>query len=149
MSPRVNPNQVCEVCRGTGHSYVEHPDGTLTEIECQYCHGLKDSSWVLDKAKAREHAKGMVKVCIVAYLVFLWLSNGVWGGSDLMFLAHCLAWLTGIGALVWWSLNRKPKAPKASKHAPGFTEPREQVMGATFLGGVLLKSKWDHRHPRA
>src|SRR5882672_7075018 len=150
---RVDPKQVCEVCRGTGKSYVEHPDGTLTEVVCGYCKGRKDSTWVEERFWAREYTEGTVKGLIVCYFVALVITNGLpfWSlagdGPPAMFVLHCLAWFVGIAGLVWWFCNPAAKRKaKAAKHAPGFTEPREQIMGAVLMGGALLKHEWDRNH---
>lgn len=151
---RVDPKQGCEVCRGTGKGYVEHPDGTLTEIVCQYCHGRKDSTWVEERFWANEHKEHLVKAGIVVWFVALVVTNGLpfWslagdGGSG-MFLLHTAAWFLGIGGLVWWFCTPAAKKAKTKppRHAPGFTEDQEKLAGAVFLGGALLKGKWDQAH---
>lgn len=149
---RYNPD-CCEVCRGTGKSYLEHPDGSLTEVVCGYCKGRKDSTWVKERFQKREHNKTTGKWLVAAYFAFLIFSNGwpFWSvsgdGPAVLFALHCLFWLGGFAAFTWVlvspKLNRKPRV---RKHAPGFTEPREKLMGGAFVGGALLKGKWDQTH---
>lgn len=142
----------CAVCRGTGKGYIEHPDGTLTEIACTYCHGRQDDTWVADHRRRSWNRLTKFKLGIGVYMALLVLTNGIpaWSvngdGPPAAFVLHCLAWLIGLAGCYWWLINRKVKAPRPSKHAPGFTDDREVLMGGAFLGGALLKTKWDSTH---
>jgi len=140
----------CEVCRGTGKTYLEHADGSLSEQVCPYCHGRKDTTWLAERYRARQDHKRLVKLGILAYLAFLLLTNGIhaWGlqaPSPYMFLAHVGAWLVGIAGLVWWYTHPKAKPGKARKPNP-LTTDQEKLFGAALMGGALLKADWKRHH---
>ena len=152
---RYDPAIPCTICQGTGKAYVEHPDGTLTETECGYCKGTGNSAWVDQRVWSHQYTNHVAKVGIVAYLVLLlapivinFLSVSV-DGPPWAFAMRCLAWGLGIFGLFWIYMNPKArKHRRAPKHAPGFTEDRERLAGGAFLGGVLLKGKWDEAHKK-
>ena len=53
-----NLNDVpCNVCRGTGKTYLEHDDGSLSEQSCPYCKGAKNTVWVKERVR---HGQGRV-----------------------------------------------------------------------------------------
>jgi hypothetical protein len=139
-------NVPCEICEGTGKTYLEHPDGSLSEQPCPYCQGRKDSTWLAERYRARQDHKQQMKVAICVYFGLLLLTNGIhaWGlqaPSPYMFLVHVGAWLVGFAGLAWWYINPK-KGNKARRPHP-LTTDREKLMGGALLGGVLLKHEWD------
>src|SRR5215831_14851411 len=107
----------CGVCRGTGHTYLEHADGSLSEEVCPYCHGAQNSTWRHDAWAGRNSRTAGIKVVIWSYLGLYLLSFGghVWAHSAGFKLAHILLALPILVGLVWiWvhpGPRRRPKRP--------------------------------------
>lgn len=139
----------CNICRGSGKTYLEHTDGSLSEQPCPYCKGRKHSTWVQERTAQRRSAIGVGKVLISAYMVLLVVTNGLpfWSlapsANNGLFALHIVAWVVGLCGLVWWFTHPKPK-PK--KKANPLTTDRERLMGAAVMGGVLLKSEIQQHH---
>lgn len=152
----INPKHGCEVCRGTGRSFIEDANGTLTEIECQYCHGRKDSTWVAERAQVRQvaernHRWGL-KAGILAYWGFLYLTrNWSWwhlggNGPDLAQLVQVAFWLVGFALIVVWFVNPAPAPPK-TRRPDHFTTDHERNVATAWMAGIALKGVYDrHRH---
>jgi hypothetical protein len=141
----------CEICQGTGTTYLEHEDGSLSEQPCPYCKGRKDSTWLAERHRARRDGQKLMKVGICAYFGFLLLTNGIhaWGlqaPSPYMFLVHVAFWLVGFVGLAWWYITPKPrkKTPQQISRER-FTSDKEKLFGAAYLGGALLKAEWHHK----
>src|SRR5438034_11830010 len=95
--------QTCGVCRGTGHTYVEHDDGTLSQAPCPYCRGRKTNVWVPERAQEADKRLGARKGMIAAFVGFLFLTNGwePWGltnttANTWLYLFHIGLWFLGI-----------------------------------------------------
>jgi hypothetical protein len=128
---KFDPAIPCQVCRGTGKTYVEHEDGSLSEIECRYCKGRKDSTWVDERFWARQGHNRWKKAAVVVYFLLLLETNGLnfWSlsgdGPAWGFALHIAAWFVGFLGLYWWVGNtrarkhRKQASPRTVRCSTG------------------------------
>ena len=140
----------CPVCRGTGSTYLEHPDGSLAEQPCPYCKGRKDQTWVPEFHQARANRQTKTrhrgKLLIAAFLFLLWETRGWLGGvSEMLSLLWIAMFIGGLVGLGWWYAHPKPGSGKAAppRKPDPMTTPEEKLMGGALLGGAFLKHEWE------
>ena len=151
MTTTTKTTKPCRICRGTGHTFLEHEDGSLSEQVCPYCKGRKDSTWVAERKDTREIKRLSVKAGICFYLVALIATNGLtfWNiGNTManpdMIVLHIAVWLLFIVGCGWWYTHPEPSKKKAKakrQHAPGFSDDKEAILGAIVVGGAVLKAE--------
>jgi hypothetical protein len=120
----------CALCYGRGWVMQEDSAGMPThEIACPYCHGQRSAGWVVERRQSKFNAwdKRRNLLIIATVAAFVWPYLG------LFVIA---------GWVAYW-INRRPKEEKPgyhSKHAPGFTDEREQTALGIFAAGVGIRS---------
>lgn len=137
----------CRICRGTGTTYEEHPDGSLSEHACPYCKGTADSVWVKERFDVRTNKVSNFKLGIAGYAIALGATNlmHVWTASPGLKVVHFMMWIALVVALIWGWLHPAPRKRKRRAPHP-LTTDREKLMGAAVLGGLYLKGQYDHNH---
>jgi hypothetical protein len=135
----------CNVCRGTGKTFLQHEDGSLSEDVCPYCHGRGDAVWVHEHRVERRTrlatAKGYIWGATGLYV--LTIGWPLWRHSFGLKWVHGLMALAILVALVWVFMHPSGK-PKRRGPNP-LTSDRERWMGAAVMGGAMLKGQWQRR----
>jgi hypothetical protein len=134
----------CQVCNGTGHTYLEHPDGTLSEEVCAYCHGRKNLTWWTEREMGYQSRIGGIKGMIWGYgaLLVLTAHGSIWRHDYALKWVHFALFVVLLAGLVWVYVHPKPS--KSTRRGPNpLTTDRERFMGTAAVGGALFKAKWD------
>ena len=138
--------EACGVCRGTGTTYLEHPDGSLSEEVCPYCHGAKNNVWRFDAEMGRNSRIVGLKGIIWGYsalYVLTWYGK-VWRHDYTLKWVHAVLFLVAVVGLLWAyghpAPRRRPKRPPNP-----LTTDQERLLGAAVIGGAMLKAHHDTR----
>jgi hypothetical protein len=153
----------CAVCYGRGYVLAEDPSGAPThEVACPYCHGYGHQGWIAERRAHRFDRWDWFRNALIFVTIGMFLGNGwaTWDpgeiGYDWLFGVHVLLWLAVIAGWILWAIKRRPGEERKTKywvngqvvethgqtprHAPGFTDEREQAALGIFAAGVGLRS---------
>jgi hypothetical protein len=139
----------CQVCNGSGKTYLEHPDGSLSEEVCAYCHGSKDSMWWEEREMRHQGRIDARKTLVWFYvcLVGMTFSQSLWRHDAALKWVHAAVCLVAVVGLLWVFAHPKPSR-KAPRQPNPLTTDREKLMGAGVVGAAWLKTEVDRRFPR-
>lgn len=140
-------NAPCTVCRGTGITYLEHADGSLSEKVCPACRGEKNQEWRHDHWEGFQFRRGIPRLIFRSGLIVLW---GVLCIPRLEASHNVALWIFlcigGLGLVIHACDSFKvPK--KKTRRDPLTTETQKNMIGG--LGAAtVLKMEWDEHRKR-
>lgn len=138
----------CRVCNGTGKTYLEHPDGALSEEVCPYCHGRANSVWVRERGEAKVARTYLVKMGICFYGGLIAWPIPIWTADTQLKVIHFVLWLVLFVGFAWIYVHPSPK--KARRRGPNpLTTDRERWAATGLAAGAFIKHDLDQRFPKS
>jgi hypothetical protein len=133
---------ICPVCTGSGTTYLEHDDGSLSQQPCPFCKGRKDAAWVAQAQRTRAQQVMARRVAFrLPVLVIYLIGLGVMAGR--VPVGFLVFWGIGAVGIAMWVFS-KPKPAKVRRPDPMTTD-HERLVSGVLLTGLALKA-WEMEH---